>query len=256
MRRIGAAASSAPSVHRLRALGQDLYLKICARRRWRALSAAENLLEARPRAWDGAFCSSWRYSHHLSWARGRLDDAARRGGRTSQARAALMRPRAIGLEPRVLHGSACASSRRRRGTRRARWRCIDEAFGARAMRVGQHRWDLAFLHRLRGEILLKRDPPDPRLPRKPSWPPSPSRSEQGARSFEPARGAVARQALPIDRPPRRSSRRPRARARRLCADARNAGDRRGAGAVGGYRGRRACEARINTAMGWLSCYSE
>ena len=27
-------------------------------------------------------------------------------------------------------------------------------------------------------------------------------------------------------------------------------------AVGGYRGRRACEARINTAMGWLSCYSE
>ena len=27
-------------------------------------------------------------------------------------------------------------------------------------------------------------------------------------------------------------------------------------AVGGYRGRRACEARINTAMGWFSCYSE
>ena len=37
---------------------------------------------------------------------------------------------------------------------------------------------------------------------------------------------------------------------------RDARDRGGAGAVGGYRGRRACEARINTAMGWLSCYSE
>ena len=36
-----------------------------------------------------------------------------------------------------------------------------------------------------------------------------------------ARGAGVRQALPIDRPPRRSSRRPRACARRLCADAGN-----------------------------------
>ena len=63
-----------------------------------------------------------------------------------------------------------------------------------------------------------------------------------------ARGAGARQALPIDRPSRRRARRPRARARRLLADVRNARDRRGAGAVGGYRGRRACEARINTAM--------
>ena len=40
-----------------------------------------------------------------------------------------------------------------------------------------------------------------------------------------ARGAIARQALSIDRPPRRSPRRPRARARRLFADAGNAGDR-------------------------------
>ena len=51
-----------------------------------------------------------------------------------------------------------------------------------------------------------------------------------------ARGAVARQALPIDRPPRRSPRRPRARARRLFADAGNAGDRRGAGAARGAGG--------------------
>ena len=53
-----------------------------------------------------------------------------------------------------------------------------------------------------------------------------------------ARGAVARQALSIDRPPRRSPRRPRAGARRLCADAGNAGDRRGAGAARGARGDR------------------
>ena len=72
-----------------------------------------------------------------------------------------------------------------------------------------------------------------------------------------ARAALlARQALSIDQPPGRSSGRPRARPRRFRADTGNARDRRGAGAVGGYRGRRACEARINTAMGWLSCYSE
>ena len=51
-----------------------------------------------------------------------------------------------------------------------------------------------------------------------------------------ARGARARQALPIDRPPRRRPRRPRARARRLFADAGNAGDRRGAGAARGAGG--------------------
>ena len=82
------------------------------------------------------------------------------------------------------------------------------------------------------------------------------REGTGRTKLPPPGCALARQALPIDRPPRRRPRRPRAGARRFCADARNAGDRRGAGAVGGYRGRRACEARINTAMGWLSCYSE
>ena len=51
-----------------------------------------------------------------------------------------------------------------------------------------------------------------------------------------ARRAVARQALPIDRPPRRRPRRPRAGARRLFADAGNAGDRGGAGAAGGAGG--------------------
>ena len=48
-----------------------------------------------------------------------------------------------------------------------------------------------------------------------------------------ARGAGAGEALPIDRPPRRSPRRPRAGARRLCADTGNARDRRGAGVARG-----------------------
>ena len=62
-----------------------------------------------------------------------------------------------------------------------------------------------------------------------------------------ARRALARQALSIDRPPRRSPRRPRARARRLCADARNAGDRRGAGAARGAGGDRRGQGRRSAA---------
>ena len=65
--------------------------------------------------------------------------------------------------------------------------------------------------------------------------------------FPTARGAVARQALPIDRPPRRSPRRPRAGARRLLADARNAGDRRGAGAARGAGGNRGGQGRDRAA---------
>ena len=60
--------------------------------------------------------------------------------------------------------------------------------------------------------------------------------QQGSAQLRTARGARARQALPIDRPPRRSPRGPRARARRLFADAGNAGDRRGAGAARGAGG--------------------
>ena len=48
-----------------------------------------------------------------------------------------------------------------------------------------------------------------------------------------ARRARPRQTLSNDRPPRRSPRRSRAGARRLCADPGNAGDRRGAGALDG-----------------------
>ena len=85
-----------------------------------------------------------------------------------------------------------------------------------------------------------------RLPRSP-----PHRAEPGRAHVRAPGRACAREALSIDRPPRRGPRRPRARARRFRADAGNAGDRRGAGAVGGYRGRHACEARINTAMAFV-----
>ena len=44
-----------------------------------------------------------------------------------------------------------------------------------------HHCDLAFVYLLRGEILLGRDPANPRPPKKHSRPPSPSR-RQGARS--------------------------------------------------------------------------
>ena len=69
------------------------------------------------------------------------------------------------------------------------------------------------------------------------------REGAGRAKLGSARGAVARQALPIDRPPRRSPRRPRARARRLFADAGNAGDRRGAGAARGAGGDRRGQGR-------------
>ena len=131
---------------------------------------------------------------------------------------------------------------------------LDEALATHD-RMGYRAFE-AEQHRARGELLIKRDPSDTGSAEEALQTRPRSRSSAANAQLRPARGAVAGQALSIDRSPRRRARRSRARARRLFADARNAGDRRGAGAVGGYRGRRACEARINTAMGWLSCYSE
>ena len=100
---------------------------------------------------------------------------------------------------------------------------IDEAF--RLSDQVEHRCSLPFLHRLRGEVLLKRDPA------------SHDRAEEAFRTaiaiakrarcaqLRSARCARARQALSIDRPPRRRPRRARARTRRLFADAGNARDR-------------------------------
>ena len=100
---------------------------------------------------------------------------------------------------------------------------IDEAM-ALAHQV-ENRCDLAFLHRLRGEILLKRDPANPAPAEEAFQTAIAIAKQQGARSCGLRAALVARQALSIDRPPRRRPRRPRARARRLFADARNARDR-------------------------------
>ena len=131
---------------------------------------------------------------------------------------------------------------------------LDEAL-ATCDRTGYRAFE-AELHRARGEILLKRDPANPAPAEEAFLTAIAVAKQQGTRSFELRAALVARQALSIDRPPRRRPRRPRARARRLFADARNARDRGGAGAVGGYRGRRACEARINTAMGFRAILSD
>ena len=57
------------------------------------------------------------------------------------------------------------------------------------------------------------------------------RARAGRAQLRPAGGAEARETLPIHRPPGRSPRHPRARARRLLADAGNARNRGGAGAA-------------------------
>jgi hypothetical protein len=96
---------------------------------------------------------------------------------------------------------------------------------ALAEETGEH-WKHPLLFRRKGEILLQRRCDRSRARR--GRLPERDRHRQGAGRSElrAARGARARQALPIDRPPRRSPRRARAGPRRLLADGRNAGDRR------------------------------
>ena len=104
---------------------------------------------------------------------------------------------------------------------------LDEAL-ATADRLGYRAFE-AELHRARGDMLLMRDPADPA----PAEEALQARDRHCARARNPqlrtARGAGARETLPVDRPARRRPRRPRARPRRLSADAGNAGDRRGGG---------------------------
>ena len=174
-----------------------------------ALSAAE-ALEGLGREHGLPF---WRTFGELGvgWARGRLHDAAagaedlRRAladhvdqGATNDAwfytvLLAELEAETLGLE------SALAR--------------IDEAL-ALARQV-ENRCNLAFPHLLRGELLLKRDPSNP-APAEEAFQTA-ARDREGTRRAQlgSARGAVARQALSIDRPPRRRPRRPRAGARRL-----------------------------------------
>ena len=112
---------------------------------------------------------------------------------------------------------------------------LDEAL-ATADRLG-HRTFEAELHRARGEILLKRDPANPAPAEDAFLTAIAVAKQQGTRSFELRAALSLAKLYPIDRPPRRSPRRSRARARRLCADAGNARDRGGAGNDSCNRGR-------------------
>ena len=108
---------------------------------------------------------------------------------------------------------------------------LDEAL-ATSERTGYRAFEPE-LHRTRGDILLKRDPANP-APAEEAFliAIAVARTARHAQ-LRTARRALARETLPGDRPPRRCSRRARAGAGRLFADARNAGDRRGAGAASG-----------------------
>ena len=108
---------------------------------------------------------------------------------------------------------------------------LDEAL-ATCDRAGYRAFE-AELHRVRGEMLLKRDPANPASAEETFLTAIAVAKQQGTRSFElRAALALAKLYQSAGRPARRP-RRPRARARRLRADAGNAGDRRGAGAAGG-----------------------
>ena len=90
---------------------------------------------------------------------------------------------------------------------------LDEALET-ADRLGYRAFE-AELHRARGDILLKRDSANP-APAEEAFLHRHRRREAARHAqLRTARRALARQALPIDRPPRRSPRCPRARARRF-----------------------------------------
>ena len=100
--------------------------------------------------------------------------------------------------------------------------------------TGFHQY-AAETHRIRGEILLKRDRDDAAPAEEAFQTAIAVAKRQGTRSFRAARRALAREALPLDGPPRRRPRCPRPGARRLFANPGNARDRGGAGAARGAR---------------------
>jgi predicted ATPase len=105
---------------------------------------------------------------------------------------------------------------------------LDEAL-ATSDRTG-HRAFEAELHRVRGEILFKRDPANPAHAEDALLTAIAVAARQGTRSFG-LRAAVSLAKLYQSTPPRRCARSPRAGARRLCADAGDAGNRPGADAA-------------------------
>ena len=165
----------------------------------------------------------WRTDAELSagWARGRLHDAATGAEDLRRALADRVHQGAR-YDAWFYNGLLAELEAETLGPESALAR-IDEAM-ALARQV-ENRCNLPFPHLLRGELLLKRDPSNPAPAEEAFQTALAIAKQQGARSCGLRAALVARQALPIDRPPRRRPRRPRARARRLFADARNARDR-------------------------------
>ena len=162
---------------------------------------------------------------HFSLRVGRHGTRAMRNARPSanarRHRRSLNAEISLGLQ-RTDQGRACSGGS---GKRRSRWKPYHARKRTCVLRTIGQRWFDAEIHRVRGEILLKKHADSP-APAEDAYRAAIAIAKaEGARSFESAGVALARQALPIDRPPRRSARRPRARARRLCADAGNARDR-------------------------------
>ena len=89
----------------------------------------------------------------------------------------------------------------------------------------------AELHRARGEILLECGPANSAPAEEAFLTAIAVAKQQATRSFELRAVLSLAETLPIDRPPRRSPRGPRAGAGRLFADAGTAADRRSAGAA-------------------------
>ncbi len=134
---------------------------------------------------------------------------------------------------------------------------LDEA-REKAEQIGHRTFDVE-LHRVRGEILLGSDSVNVAPAEAAFRTAIAVAKQQGTRSFE-LRGAVARQAPPIDGPPRRGPRRSRAGDRRLRADSAKSESRAGdvdralvlldkALATSGRTGHRSFEAELHRARG-------
>jgi class 3 adenylate cyclase/tetratricopeptide (TPR) repeat protein len=148
---------------------------------------------------------------HLDWARARLGDPENGMTGLREALAAYL-GQGNKLYAPLFHGRL-AELEAEGDDADGALRRIDEAL-ALASQSGE-RWTDALLHRILGDILLKRDPANPG-PAEEAFQTAITiaQAAEGAQ-LRTASGALARQALPIDWPPRRSPRRARARARRL-----------------------------------------
>jgi hypothetical protein len=115
---------------------------------------------------------------HAGWARGRLHDPAGGAAELRQALAALT-DHGQRISVPFFYGLLAELEAATLGADRALSRINDALTLAHEI---EHRCDLAFIHRLRGEILLKRDPADRAPAAEAFWTAIAIAKEQGARS--------------------------------------------------------------------------